>query len=50
MYEVSLSSPTTPAAILKTIFYCDFVSFYLAVARGIDPTPVRTIQSLKRLT
>jgi len=50
LHEISLNSPTTPAALLETIYYCDFVSFYLAVARGIDPTPVRTIQSLKRLT
>jgi glucose/mannose-6-phosphate isomerase len=50
VHEISLTSPTTPVAILKTIHYCDFVSFYLSVARGIDPTPVRTIQSLKRLT
>jgi glucose/mannose-6-phosphate isomerase len=47
--EIHLKAPTTAAAILTTIYYCDFVSFYLAVIRGIDPTPVGTIQSLKRL-
>jgi glucose/mannose-6-phosphate isomerase len=47
VHEVRLNSPTIPTGILTTIYYCDFVSFYLAIARGVDPTPVRTIQSLK---
>jgi glucose/mannose-6-phosphate isomerase len=50
IHEVSLKSPTRASAILKMIYYCDYVSFYLAIVRGVDPTPVRTIQSLKRLT
>jgi len=50
IHEISLRSPTPPSAILKVIHYCDYVSFYLAMARGIDPTPITTIQSLKRLT
>jgi glucose/mannose-6-phosphate isomerase len=48
--EISLRSPTAPSSILATIYYCDYVSFYLAMIRGIDPTPIRTIQSLKRRT
>ncbi len=48
IHEIHLKAPTSPAAILTTIYYCDFVSFYLALARGVDPTPVRTIQLLKR--
>jgi glucose/mannose-6-phosphate isomerase len=50
IYEISLRSPTTPTALLATIYYCDYVSFYLAMIRGVDPTPVKTIQSLKRRT
>jgi glucose/mannose-6-phosphate isomerase len=50
IYEISSESPTTPSAILTTIYYCDYVSFYLAMIRGVDPTPVKTIQSLKRRT
>jgi len=50
IYEISLRSPSTSSSILATIHYCDYVSFYLALIRGIDPTPVRTIQSLKRRT
>jgi glucose/mannose-6-phosphate isomerase len=50
LHEISVKCTTTPTAVLTTIYYCDYVSFYLAMARGIDPTPVRTIQSLKRLT
>jgi len=26
----------------------DFVSFYLAVLKGVDPTPVGSIEELKR--
>ena len=47
-YEISLRSPTRLATILATIYYCDYVSFYLAILRGVDPTPIETIQSLKR--
>jgi glucose/mannose-6-phosphate isomerase len=50
IYEILLRCPTTPSSILGTIYYCDYVSFYLAMIRGIDPTPIRTIQSLKRRT
>ena len=48
VHEISVKSPTRLATVLATIYYCDYVSFYLAVARGIDPTPIDTIQSLKR--
>ena len=47
-HEISVKSPTRLATILATIYYCDYVSFYLALVRGIDPTPIDTIQSLKR--
>jgi len=50
IHEISLRSPTPPSSILTMTYYCDYVSFYLAMARGVDPTPVGTIQSLKRLT
>jgi len=50
VYEISLKSPTVLSAVLATIHYCDYVSFYLAIVRDIDPTPIRTIQSLKRST
>jgi len=50
VYEISLKSPTRLANILSTIYYCDYVSFYLAIVRGIDPTPIETIWTLKRST
>lgn len=50
VFEISLKSPTVLSGVLATIYYCDYVSFYLAILRGIDPTPIRTIQSLKRAT
>jgi len=45
---VSMESPTRLANILGTIYFCDYVSFYLAILRGVDPTPIATIQTLKR--
>ncbi len=48
VHEISVKSPTRLATVLATIYYCDYVSFYLAIVRGIDPTPIDTIQSLKR--
>jgi glucose/mannose-6-phosphate isomerase len=49
IHQISLESPTPLCAILTMIYYCDYVSFYLAMVRGVDPTPIKTIQSLKRL-
>lgn len=46
--QISVNSGTRLACILATIYYCDYVSFYLAISRGVDPTPVDTIQLLKR--
>jgi glucose/mannose-6-phosphate isomerase len=50
IHQISLESATPLSAILTMIYYCDYVSFYLAIARGVNPTPIATIQSLKRLT
>ena len=36
------------AKMLSTIVVGDFISVYLAVLRGVDPTPVRTINFLER--
>lgn len=35
------------AKMLSTTYVGDFVSVYLAILRGVDPTPVKTIASLK---
>jgi len=48
VHEISVRSPTRLATLLATIYHCDYVSFYLALVRGVDPTPIDTIQSLKR--
>jgi len=47
-HEISVKCPKRLATILAAVYYCDYVSFYLALARGVDPTPTETIQSLKR--
>ncbi len=36
------------AKILSLIYFCDFISFYLAILNRIDPTPVERIEYLKK--
>lgn len=36
------------ARLFSLVYLGDFVSFYLAVLNGVDPTPVRRIEELKR--
>ena len=45
--EISLKSRSRLVRILSAIYYCDYVSYYVALARKVDPTPVETIWALK---
>ena len=47
MYEVYSQGKSSLAKMLSTICIGDFMSVYLAILRGIDPTPVQTISHLK---
>lgn len=47
IYEVWSRGRGKLAKILSTILIGDFTSVYLAILRGIDPTPVRAIDILK---
>ncbi len=47
MYEVQVQGKSTLAKMLSTILVGDFTSVYLAALRGVDPTPVKTINYLK---
>jgi glucose/mannose-6-phosphate isomerase len=47
LFELWSSGKSNLARISSVICVGDFTSVYLAVLRGIDPTPVRTIASLK---
>lgn len=47
MYEVYSQGKSDLAKMLSIICIGDFVSVYLAILRGIDPTPVETINKLK---
>src|SRR3990170_658472 len=47
-FEVWAQGKSTLAKMLSTILVGDFTSVYLAVLRGIDPTPVQTIVTLKQ--
>lgn len=47
-FEVWSKGEGTLAKMLSTILVGDFTSIYLAILRGIDPTPVQTIATLKK--
>lgn len=47
IFEVWSSGQSRPAKMLYTIYIGDFTSVYLAILRGVDPTPVKTISLLK---
>jgi glucose/mannose-6-phosphate isomerase len=47
MFEVWSQGKSSLAKMLSTICIGDFTSVYLAILRGVDPTPVNTIALLK---
>ena len=47
MFDLEVQGKSSLAKMLSTILVGDFISVYLAVVRGIDPTPVKTINILK---
>ncbi len=48
VHEISFKSKSRLVSILSAIYYCDYVSYYVALARRVDPTPVETIWALKQ--
>ncbi|HOK29240.1 MAG TPA: bifunctional phosphoglucose/phosphomannose isomerase [bacterium] len=46
--EVWSEGDTLLERFLSLIYIGDFVSFYLAIKRGVDPTPVNSIEGLKK--
>ncbi len=47
IYEVWSQGKSTLAKMISVVAVADFVSVYLAILRGVDPTPVQTINKLK---
>ncbi len=47
MFDLKVQGKSTLAKMLSTVVVGDFISVYLAVMRGVDPTPVRSINYLK---
>ena len=45
MFDLEVQGKSVLAKMLSTMVVGDFVSVYLAVLRGVDPTPVKTITS-----
>lgn len=48
MFEVRSKGNGLLSRIFYLIYFGDFVSFYLAILNGVDPTPVDTVTYLKR--
>jgi len=46
--RVSTSGVTRVERLMSLVFLGDLVSLYLAVLRGVDPTPVEAIERFKR--
>jgi len=47
IYEIYAAGRTKLAKMLSTIYLGDYISFYLATLKGVDPTPVKNISTLK---
>jgi glucose/mannose-6-phosphate isomerase len=47
IFDLKVQGKSTLAKMLSTVVVGDFISVYLAVIRGVDPTPVLTINYLK---
>ncbi len=47
IFDLEVQGKSRLAKMLSTIVVGDFISVYLAVMRGVDPTPVNTISYLK---
>ena len=47
IFELQTQGNSTLARMLSTVCIGDFTSVYLALLRGVDPTPVKTINYLK---
>lgn len=47
-FELRSQGKSTMARMLSLVHIGDFTSIYLAILRGIDPTPVKTISTLKK--
>lgn len=48
VYEVDAIGASKLTRMLTTMYLGDFISVYLALLRGIDPTPVTAIEELKK--
>jgi len=46
--QILLEGDTKLGRLLSGVYFGDFVSFYLAVSRGFDPTPMGSIEKLKK--
>lgn len=48
VFEVEAQGETKLTRMMTTLYLGDYISVYLALLRGVDPTPVEVIEELKR--
>jgi glucose/mannose-6-phosphate isomerase len=48
MFEVDAQGKSLLTRMLTTMYLGDYISVYLALLRGINPTPVAVIEELKK--
>jgi glucose/mannose-6-phosphate isomerase len=46
--EIPFSGESRLARMLSQIYFSDFLSVYVAIISGVDPTPVEAIQKFKK--
>jgi len=46
--EIEAEGSSLLSQMLSLIYVCDWISFYLAILNGVDPTPVKRIEFLKK--
>lgn len=47
-FNIDITAGNILQEVLKYVLLGDFISYYLAVRKGIDPYPIEMIDSLKR--
>jgi len=48
IHEIHVEASSKIGRILSGVLFCDYLSFYLAILRGLDPTPVPNIEKFRR--
>jgi len=48
IHEIQVDASTRIGRILSGVLFCDYLSFYMAMLKGLDPTPVPNIEKFRK--